>query len=66
MFKVRKIIYIKISFWLRSENLVQMLPESGSALDPDPDSHSSKMLDPDPYLDPHINNADPKHCFKHK
>jgi hypothetical protein len=43
--------------------LVQILPESGSALDPDPypDPHSSKMLDPDPYPDPHITNADPKH-----
>jgi hypothetical protein len=36
-------------------NLVQISPESGSALDPDP--HSSKMLDPDP----HITNAVPKH-----
>jgi hypothetical protein len=27
---------------------------------PDPDPHSSKMLDPDP----HITNADPKHCYK--
>jgi hypothetical protein len=40
-------------------NFVQILPESGSALDPDP--HSSKVLDPDPYPDPHITNADPKH-----
>jgi hypothetical protein len=28
----------------------------------DPDPHSSKMLDPDPYPDPHIINAGPKHC----
>jgi hypothetical protein len=39
------------------ENLVQILPESGSALDPD--LHSSKMLDP--YPDLHITNGDPKH-----
>jgi hypothetical protein len=44
---------------LPSENLVQILPQSGigSAMDPDP--YSSKMLDP--YPDPHITNADPKH-----
>jgi hypothetical protein len=50
----------KNSFSLPSENLAQFLPDSGtgSALDPDP--HSSKMLNPDP--DPHITNADPKHC----
>jgi hypothetical protein len=30
----------------------------------DPDPHSSKMLDPDPYPDPHITNADPKHCHQ--
>jgi hypothetical protein len=47
-----------ISFWLPSENLVQILPESGSSLDPDP--HSSKMLDPDP----NITNADPKHWYR--
>jgi hypothetical protein len=46
----------KISFCLPSENLVQILPESGSGSAPDPDPHSSKMLDPDP----HITNADPK------
>jgi hypothetical protein len=39
------------------ENLVQILPESGSAQDPDP--HFSKMLDP--YPDPHTINADPNH-----
>jgi hypothetical protein len=46
-------------FCLPSENLVQNLPESGSALVPDPypDPDSSKMLDPDP----HITNAVPKH-----
>jgi hypothetical protein len=49
----------KKSFCLPSENLVQILPESGSSLDPDP--CSSKM--PDPYPDPHITNADPKHCL---
>jgi hypothetical protein len=27
----------------------------------DPDPHSSKMLDPEPYPDPHIINVDPKH-----
>jgi hypothetical protein len=27
------------------------------------DPHSSKMLDPDPYPDPHIINADPKHWY---
>jgi hypothetical protein len=55
----------KKSFSLPSENLVQILPESwsGSALDPDQDS--SKMLDSDPYPDPHITNADPKHLTKH-
>jgi hypothetical protein len=41
------------------EKFVQILPESGSALDPDPgvdsDPHSSKMLDP------YVINADPKH-----
>jgi hypothetical protein len=41
---------------LPSDNFVQILPESGSALHPD--VHSSKVLDPDPY----ITNADPKHC----
>jgi hypothetical protein len=51
----------KISFSLPSENLVQILSESGSALDPD--LYSSKMLDPEPYPDPHITNADPKHCI---
>jgi hypothetical protein len=45
----------KIVFCIASGNLVQILLESGSVLDPDP--HSSKMLDPDP----HITNADPKH-----
>jgi hypothetical protein len=40
----------KILFCLPSENLVQILPESGSA------------LDPDLYPDPHITNADSKHC----
>jgi hypothetical protein len=46
-------------FGLPSENFVQILPESESALEPDPypDPHSSKMLDPDP----HITNTDPKH-----
>jgi hypothetical protein len=39
----------KISFGLPSENLVQILPESGSGFALDPDPHSSKMLDPDPY-----------------
>jgi hypothetical protein len=48
----------KISFCLSPENLVQILPESGSALNPEPDSHSSKMLD----TEPHVINADPKHC----
>jgi hypothetical protein len=51
----------KISFCLPSENFVQILPESvsGSALVPDPyPDLKSKMLDPDP----HITNADPKHC----
>jgi hypothetical protein len=43
------------------EKLVQILPESGSALDPDP--HSSEMLDLDPYQDSHIINADPKHWW---
>jgi hypothetical protein len=42
----------KNSFCLPLENLVQILPESGSALDPGP--HSSQM---------HITNADPKHCL---
>jgi hypothetical protein len=42
----------KNSFRLPSENLVQILPESGSALEPDP--HSSKILDLDPYQIPHI------------
>jgi hypothetical protein len=42
----------KIIHFLPSENLVQILPESGSALDP----HSSKMMDPYP----HIINVDPK------
>jgi hypothetical protein len=50
---VRKIRWKKISFSLPSENLVQILPGSGSALDPDPvlnpDPHSSKILDPDPH-----------------
>jgi hypothetical protein len=27
-----------------------------------PDPHSTKMLDPDPYPDPHITHADQKHC----
>jgi hypothetical protein len=45
----------KWCFFLTSENLVQILPESGSALDPD--QHSSKMQDPDP----HRINADPKY-----
>jgi hypothetical protein len=45
----------KIVFCIASGNLVQILLESGSVLDPDP--HSSKMQDPDP----HITNADPKH-----
>jgi hypothetical protein len=36
----------KNSFCLPSKNLTQILPESGSALD----------------SDPHITNADPKHC----
>jgi hypothetical protein len=53
-------------FMVPSENFVQkqILPESGSALDPDPhpDPHSSKMLFPVPYPDLHIINADPKHC----
>jgi hypothetical protein len=48
-------------FCLLSENLVQILPGSGSALDHD--QHSSKMLDPDPYPDPHTITADPKHCL---
>jgi hypothetical protein len=26
-----------------------------------PDPHSYKMLDPDPYPDPHVTTADPKH-----
>jgi hypothetical protein len=52
----------KLDFlYLPSENLVQILPESGSALDSDPDPHSYKMLDP--YPDPHTTNADPKHCL---
>jgi hypothetical protein len=65
MFNVRKIRFKTNSFYLPSENLVQISPESGSgtALDPNPDQHpdphSSKMLDPDPY--PHAINADPKH-----
>jgi hypothetical protein len=42
MFNVRKIRWKKNSF-LSSENFVQILPKSGSV------------------LDPHINNADPKH-----
>jgi hypothetical protein len=44
-------------FCLPSENSVQILPESGSALG----QHSPKMLDPDP----HIINADLKHWEKH-
>jgi hypothetical protein len=49
----------KFRFGLPSENLAQILPESVSrfALDPDPDPHSSKMLDPQSI------NADPKHWF---
>jgi hypothetical protein len=47
----------KISFRLPSENLVQILPESGSALDLDPDPHSSKMLDLNPYPDPQYNQC---------
>jgi hypothetical protein len=39
------------------ENFVQILPESGSALYPDPLSY--KRLDP--YPDPHTIDADPKH-----
>jgi hypothetical protein len=49
----------KISFCLPSKNLVQILPESGSVLDPDP--HSSKMLDLDAYPDQQTLNTDPKH-----
>jgi hypothetical protein len=49
----------KFRFVYTSENFVQILPESGFALDPDP--HSSKMLDPNP----HIINADPKQRFLH-
>jgi hypothetical protein len=30
---------------------------------PDPDPHSSKILDPDLYPDPHTINADSKHCL---
>jgi hypothetical protein len=41
----------KNSFCLPSENFVQILPH----LDPDP--HSSKMLDPDPYPDPHTTST---------
>jgi hypothetical protein len=37
--------------------MFQILPESGSAFDPDPQSY--KM--PDLYPDPHIINTDPKH-----
>jgi hypothetical protein len=37
----------KIAFCLPSENFFQILPESGSALDPYPDPHSSKMLGPE-------------------
>jgi hypothetical protein len=57
----------KNSFCLPSENLVQILPGSGSALnldlDPhlDPDPYSSKILDPDPYSVLQITDADPKH-----
>jgi hypothetical protein len=46
----------QISFCLPSENFVQILPESGSALDLDPYPHSFKMLVPDQ----HTINADPK------
>jgi hypothetical protein len=54
----------KIVFFLPSENLVQILPESGSSLDPKLylDPPSSKTLDPDPY--PHITNADPEQCIE--
>jgi hypothetical protein len=65
MFIVRKIKTKKYSFCLPSENLFQILPESGSGSALDPDRHYSKMLNPDPYLDPHrdphITKADLKH-----
>jgi hypothetical protein len=44
----RKIRWKQISFCLPSENVVQILPESGSALDPDP----------------HTINEDPEHCLQ--
>jgi hypothetical protein len=36
-----------------------------SEQDPDPDPQLGKMLDPDPYLDPHKINADPKPWLHH-
>jgi hypothetical protein len=53
MLNVRKSRWKKIRF-------VYLL-KTWFKFDQNPDPHSSKMLDPDPYLDPHITNANPKH-----
>jgi hypothetical protein len=49
----------KILFVYLRKTWFKFYQESGSARNPDP--HSSEVLDP--YPDPHIINADSKHCF---
>jgi hypothetical protein len=62
--KKNRLIYLRKT-WLKFDHnpdphWIRIRTGSESALDPDP--HSYKMLDP--YPDPHVNNADPKHCRK--